>query len=133
MITRPDIHSSMANPFTLKARILSIRHALDGLVVLIQTQPNAWLHLLATIIAISVGIALELSVAEWRWIVLAIALVWVAELFNTAIEFLCDVVSPDLQEGIKKTKDLAAAAVLIAATGAIVIGLLVFVPKLAAL
>ncbi len=122
----------MANPFTLKARIRSIRYALDGLIVLIQTQPNARLHLLATIIAISVGIGLKLSISEWLWIVLAITLVWMAELLNTAIEFLCDVVSPDIHKDIKKTKDLAAAAVLIVATGSIVIGLLIFIPKLVA-
>jgi diacylglycerol kinase (ATP) len=67
---------------------------------------------------------------DWRWIIVAIALVWVAEIVNTAFEHLCDVVQPDFHVSVKAAKDVAAGAVLIAALAAAAIGVLVFLPYL---
>ena len=76
----------------------------------------------------ALGFAVGLSTAEWCWIVLAIRSVWTAEALNTAFEFLADVASPEFHPLVKHAKDVAAGAVLIAAVGAGIIALLVFVP-----
>ena len=114
-------------------RLKSLAHALRGVDHIVRTQPNARLHLLAAVLACAAGAYFGLGRAEWLWISVAIALVWSAEAFNTALELLADVLHPARHAGIGRAKDVAAAAVLIAALGAAVIGLLVFVPHLAAL
>ncbi|HET9463420.1 MAG TPA: diacylglycerol kinase family protein [Thiobacillus sp.] len=114
-------------------RLKSFVYALQGLAYLVRMQPNARLHLLAALLVCAAGIYFGLGRAEWLWISLAIALVWSAEAFNTALELLADVLHPARHPGIGRAKDVAAAAVLIAALGAAVIGLLVFVPHLSGL
>lgn len=109
-------------------RLKSFVYALQGVAHLVRTQPNARLHLLAAVLVCSVGGYVGLSRAEWVWVVVAITLVWSAEAFNTALEQLADALHPQQHPGIGRAKDGAAAAVLIAALGAAVIGLLVFVP-----
>jgi diacylglycerol kinase (ATP) len=95
---------------------------------MLRTQHNAWLHAVATVAVIAVGVAVRLSVSEWCWIVLAITSVWTAEALNTAFEFLTDVASPDFHPIAEKAKDVAAGAVLLAACGAAVIGVMVLGP-----
>ena len=95
---------------------------------MLKTQHNAWLHAVATVAVIGVGVAVRLSVSEWCWIVLAITSVWTAEALNTAFEFLTDVASPDFHPIAEKAKDVAAGAVLLAACGAAVIGVMVLGP-----
>jgi diacylglycerol kinase (ATP) len=114
-------------------RLKSLAHALRGVDHIVRTQPNARLHLLAAVLVCAAGVYVGLGRAEWLWISVAIALVWSAEAFNTALEQLADVLHPARHAGIGRAKDVAAAAVLIAALGAAVIGLLVFVPHLAGL
>ena len=116
----------MAFRFAERAR--SFRHALNGIVVVIRREPNALIHLMATIVVIALGFYEALSPTEWCVIVLAIGLVWVAEAFNTAIEFLGDEISSEKRTGIGFAKDVAAGAVLLAAICSLVLGLLVFVP-----
>ena len=111
-------------------RLKSLAHALRGVDVIVRTQPNARLHLLAAVLVCAAGLAFGLSRAEWLWINAAIVLVWSAEAFNTALEKLADALHPASHPGVGRAKDVAAAAVLIAAVGAAVIGLLVFVPHL---
>jgi diacylglycerol kinase (ATP) len=111
-------------------RFKSMRCAGAGVVTTVRSQRNAWLHLVATVAAITLGCALRLSTSEWCWIVTAIGAVWVAELMNTAIEILCDVVSPEFNAGIGRAKDAAAGAVLMAAITAALIGVCVFGPHL---
>lgn len=106
-------------------------YAAQGVVFLLRTQANARIHLLATVAVCAAGAALGLGRAEWLWIVVAIVLVWSAEAFNTALECLADALHPEQHPGIGRAKDVAAAAVLIAAVGAALIGLLVFAPHLA--
>jgi len=83
---------------------------------------------LATIIVILAGVLFQLSRTDWCAICVAVALVWMAEAFNTALEFLCDEVSLEMRERIGRAKDVAAFAVLIAALLSVCIGVLTFYP-----
>jgi diacylglycerol kinase (ATP) len=122
----------MSDPFTFTGRLRSVRHALEGIRLVLASQHNAWVHLGATILVVGAGVVLRLDRLEWCWIVAACVAVWVAEAFNTAFEFLCDVASPEFHPEVKKAKDVAAGAVLLTALGAVVIGVLVFGPHLLA-
>ncbi len=108
----------------------SFIHAWEGICILFVTQRNMRIHLVAAFGAIGGGIWLRLSRYEWLWVLLAISLVIVAEALNSAIEFVCDRLSPDYDPLIKKAKDTAAGGVLIAALLAVAIGVGVFGPRL---
>ena len=114
--------------FSFAARARSFVHAGRGLVVLVVTQHNAWIHLAATTAVIAAGVVFEIARWEWAWLILSIGLVLAAEAMNTAIEALADVVSPEFNASVGRAKDLAAAAVLILAIVAALIGVLVFLP-----
>lgn len=114
--------------FSIAARLKSFQYAFAGFVFMMRTQHNAWLHLVATILVIGAGFALRVSADDWRWLLAAIALVWVAETVNTAFEHLCDVVSPEFHPSVKRAKDIAAAAVLVCAIASTIIGALTFAP-----
>lgn len=119
-----------AEVFTLSARIRSVRHAIQGIGLMLRTQHNAWIHALATVGVILTGVYFGVSVPEWCWLVLAIVSVWTVEALNTSLELLADVASPDFHPLVAKAKDVAAGAVLLAALGAVVIGILIFGPYL---
>lgn len=114
----------------LKKRLNSFRYAGAGIAALFRSEPNAKIHLVLTIASVAAGFFFHLTTTEWCVIILAISLVLSAEAFNTAIEQLTDLVSPDFHPLAGKVKDLAAGAVLITAIGAAVTGLIVFLPKL---
>ena len=95
---------------------------------MISSQHNAWIHAAATVLVVMVGLFLRLNSAQWCWIVLAIMSVWTAEALNTAFEFLTDVASPEFHPLAARAKDVAAGAVLIAAIGSVVLGMLVSGP-----
>ena len=116
--------------FTLASRLRSIRFAVRGMRSMLASQHNAWIHTAASIVVVVAGIFCRLDRTEWCLIVIAIMAVWAAEAMNTALEFLCDVASPEFHPLVEKAKDVAAAGVLIVAIGAIFIGLLVFGPHL---
>jgi len=97
---------------------------------MLRTQRNAWIHAAVSVAVLSVSLWLGLDAAEWCWIVLAMMAVWTAEGINTALERLADAVSTDPDPLIGQAKDAAAGAVLIAAAGAAMIGLLVLGPRL---
>src|SRR5436309_1303842 len=111
-------------------RIRSIRCAFRGIGIMLASQQNAWVHAVATIIVTIVGLYLGLSKAEWCWIILATVAVWTAETINTAFEFLTDVASPEFHPLAGKAKDVAAGAVLIAAIGSVIIGVVILGPYL---
>ena len=125
-----DTASAPRPAFTVLGRLKSVRYALAGIAVMLRTQHNAWLHLAATVAVIAAGLILRIDANDWRWLVVAVVLVWVSEGMNTAFEHLCDVVSPDFHASVKISKDIAAGAVLITAIGAVILGLLIFVPYL---
>ena len=116
-------------PNWLKRRLRSFVYAGRG-VWLLRSEPNARIHLLATAFALIAGTALELSGLEWALIVVAIALVLMAEALNTALEQLANALMPSHHPLVGSAKDLGAGAVLIAAVGAAVIGALVLGPHL---
>jgi diacylglycerol kinase (ATP) len=115
---------------TFTGRLRSVSCAVHGIAIMMRTQHNAWIHALATVAVIAVGFSVRLSAGEWSWIVLAIVAVWTAEALNTAFEFLTDVASPEFHPIAGQAKDVAAGAVLLAACGAVAIGLLVLGPRL---
>lgn len=119
--------------FSVSGRLRSARHAIEGIVELLKSQQNAWIHAVATLCVIAAGLFFGVTTGEWSALILAITLVWVAEALNTAFEFLCDVVSPEFHPLVKKSKDVAAGAVLLSAIGAAVVGLVVFLPHLLAI
>jgi len=114
----------------LRQRINSFKYAFAGIADLYKTQPNVWIHTTVAILVIIAGIYFSISQTEWCLIVFAIGTVISAEAFNTAIEHLTDLVSPNYHELAGKTKDVAAAAVLISAIGAAIVGILIFLPRL---
>ena len=95
-----------------------------------QSQHNTWLHAVATIMVCAASLVLQISRIEWCLIALSIVTVWTAEAFNTALECLTDLASPELHPLAGKAKDVAAGAVLITAVGAATIGAVVFIPHL---
>jgi len=120
-----------SNPLTFTGRLRSVKFAVRGIATMLRTQHNAWLHATATVLVITAGLVVGLSVSEWCWIALAITSVWTAEALNTAFEFLTDVASPDFHPIAEKAKDVAAGAVLLAAGGSVVVGVLVLGPHVA--
>ncbi len=101
---------------------------MQGIVFSVKTQRNIRIHLLATILVIFLGTTLEVSLNDWRWLLLCIALVWFSELINTAFEYLCDVIMPEFHLSVKRAKDIAAGAVFICAGVAVVIGVMTLWP-----
>lgn len=109
----------------------SFRYAFRGLVSLFRSQPNARIHLAVLAAVLAAGFLFEISRLEWLAVVVCAALVLSLEAVNTAVEHLTDLVSPGFHPLAGKAKDVAAAAVLVAALGSVVVGLLVFLPKVA--
>jgi diacylglycerol kinase len=108
----------------------SFGYAAEGLVAIVRTTPNFWLHLVAAAIALALGLALHLQPSEIALIVVMIAVVLSVEAFNTALEALADVATPDFHPLVKRAKDISAAAVLISAIAAVVVAALLFLPRL---
>lgn len=108
----------------------SFGYAFEGVSALFRNENNARFHLLAAIVVLMAGIGFDIDSKEWALLVPAIGGVWAAEAFNTALEKLCDLVSPNVHPQIKSIKDLAAAGVLIMAVVAVVIGMLIFGEKI---
>jgi len=117
------------NNFT-RGRLFSFKYAFAGLRYVLITQRNAWIHTTITAAVIIVALFLELSFQDWGILLLAIGLVWTAEIFNTALEALVNLVSPQPHPLAKIAKDVSAAAVLISAVISIGIGLLILLPPL---
>ncbi len=116
--------------FSVVDRFRSFGFAGRGIYSFLRTEHNAWLHFAATGIVAAAGMAVHLSGSEWIAILFAVAIVWIAEMFNTCLERLMDHLSPDYSEPVKFIKDVSAGAVLIAAIVAAIVGLLVFIPHL---
>ena len=120
----------MSRPFEFTGRIRSFRYAFIGIGTMLKSQHNAWVHAVVTAGVLSAGGIWHINRMEWCVVVLAIMAVWTAEALNTAFEFLADATSPEFHPLIKHAKDVAAGAVLISAMGSVVIGLIIFLPKL---
>jgi diacylglycerol kinase (ATP) len=120
----------MTAPRRARSRIAAFRHAFSGWWYVVRTQRNAWIHALATLMTVSLGIWLGLERRDWAILLLAIALVWLAEFINTALEAAVDLASPEMHPLAQVGKDVGATAVLIAAITAAIIGILIMGPPL---
>ena len=115
--------------FSLLKRIKSFSYAFNGLLILFKEEHNARIHLFGAIVTTAAGFYFEISKYEWLALILVIGLVITLEIINSAIEGIADFISPNYHEMIKKIKDLGAAAVLTGAITAMIIGGLIFIPK----
>lgn len=113
-----------------RRRLASFVYAFEGWWFVLRTQPNAWIHALVSLVVFALAAWLDISRVEWAILLLAILIVWMAEFFNTALEAVVDMTMPDVHPLAKVGKDVAAAAVLVGAVGAVVIGLLIMGPPL---
>lgn len=120
----------MAGENQVRKRLASFRFAFKGIAYMMKTQRNAQIHFIAAVAAIVLGFVYKIDFIEWCLVVIAIGLVLMAEMFNTAIEFLIDLVSPEIQNKAGKAKDIAAGAVLITTISAAIIGSIIFLPKM---
>lgn len=114
----------------VRARLTSFKNALIGWWHVIKTQKNAWIHVVATVIVILMAFWLEIRLVDWAVLIITIAMVWIAEFLNTALEIVVDLASPNLHPLARVGKDVGAASVLIAAASAVVIGILIMGPPL---
>jgi diacylglycerol kinase len=108
----------------------SFGNAFNGLRYALQTQRNARIHLTVTLVVLAAGLWLGLDLVEWCLIILSIGMVWMAELSNTVLENVVDLLSPDYHVLAKTAKDVKAGVVVMASLSAALVGVLVFGPKL---
>ena len=112
----------------LRRRLASFGHSGRGVWVALRHELHLRLHAAATVVVIGLGLYCGLSRLEWALVALAVAGVWTAELLNTAVEVLTNLVSPGYHPLAGRAKDIAAGAVLLASLGAVAVGVLVFWP-----
>ncbi|MBQ5750607.1 MAG: diacylglycerol kinase family protein [Bacteroidaceae bacterium] len=115
--------------FSLMERFRSFVYAGRGLQLLFH-EHNTWIHLTATFCVVVVGLWVSLSFVQWAIAIILLGGVWIAEALNTAIERFFDHVTPEQHPEIGRIKDIAAAAVLMAAITAVAAGLCIFVPAI---
>jgi diacylglycerol kinase (ATP) len=116
--------------FSFQSRLSSFEFAFKGIFKFFLQEPNAWIHLVATIIVFIAAVFFKLSNNELIAIVVVTGFVWAAEIFNTAIERIMDFISIKKNPEIEFIKDLAAGGVLVSAITAMITGAIVFIPKL---
>ena len=112
--------------FSIVKRAKSFTHAGRGLWVFLRTTHNAWVHLAILALAVVMGLYFRISYIDWMLLTFAAGFVLMAEAFNTAIEIDIDLTSPEFHPYARDTKDVAAAAVLISAITAVIIGISIF-------
>lgn len=110
--------------------LLSLKHAFNGIMYVLKNENNSRFHLVATILVIILAVFLNLSRIEWVFLILVIFLVWFAEILNTAMEKMYDIIEPNINPKVKIGKDLSAAAVLATAILSVIVGVLILGPKL---
>lgn len=116
--------------FSVTKRLKSVGFACIGLKTLFQHEHNFRIHFIAATMAVVLGFICKISPLEWIAVCFSIGMVMTAEAINTALENLADFVSPDKHNSIKTIKDVSAAAVLISALCALIVGLIIFLPKM---
>ena len=124
------ITDTYGKKFSFSQRFKSFSYAWSGIKSVLKKEHNTWIHLFLTITAMILAIVFKLTAAQWSALIIVTAMVWMAELFNTCIEKIMDFSSTDFHPQIKLIKDMAAAAVLIASIAALIIGAIIFVPKI---
>lgn len=114
----------------IKSRLRSFGYAFQGWSYVLRNEPNSWIHAIVTLLILLLAFWLHIPARDLAVILLTIAVVWAAEFFNTAIENIVDLASPEEHPLAKVSKDVSAAAVLIAALISIMVGLLILGPPL---
>lgn len=114
----------------MKLKWSSFRAAFAGVSFLLRTQIHARWHLLATVLVVASGAGFRVTKVEWLALILALALVWVTEAVNTAVEQACDAITMEKHPHIAHAKNVAAGAVLLAAVSAALVGAVIFVPEI---
>lgn len=112
-----------------KRGLIGLEYALNGLKEAFKRERNFRIHLFVTVIVIGFCIYYNLTAIEWMFIIIMIQIVLIAELVNSLMERIIDYIKPDYHIQAKIIKDIAAAVVLIAAIFSIIVGLIVFIPK----
>ena len=130
LITIIDMDVRGRIPFSWRARARSFRYAFAGMITLFRQEHNVRIHCVAAVCAVIAGCLCRISALKWCMVVGCIGAVLMAEAFNSAIEAVCDKVSPEYSVFIKKAKDVAAAAVLFVAIASVIIGCVIFVPAI---
>jgi diacylglycerol kinase (ATP) len=119
------------NPrFSIIARFNSIKYALRGIKGFFIAEHNAFMHMVATLLVIILSLLFGVTNTEAMLIMLVVCGVWASELFNTAIEKIADMVTTEIHPVIKLVKDLSAGAVFVTAMCALIIGMVIFLPKI---
>jgi diacylglycerol kinase (ATP) len=118
------------NRFSIAGRMRAFGYAIAGLIYAFKIGHAIWIQSAIAAVVVLVGLYLKISASDWRWIALAITLVWTTEIMNTAVETVCDALHPEHHKMIGVAKDAAAGAVLMAAIGAVTIGLITLWPYL---
>lgn len=113
-----------------KRLINSFKYAISGIITSFKTERNMKIHILVMILVIIAGIVFKLSLLDWIILVIMFGLVISAELFNTAIETTIDMITKEKNEKAKIAKDVAAGAVLVLAVASVIVGLIIFIPKI---
>ena len=113
-----------------RSRALSFKYAFAGWWYVLRTQRNAWIHALISLTVMAMAVWLRLDRRDWAVLILTIAVVWMAEFINTALEAVVDLASPQMHPLAKVGKDVGAAAVLIASLSSVFIGLIILGPPL---
>ena len=113
-----------------KKLINSFKYAISGIITSFKTERNMKIHILVMISVIIAGIIFKLSLLDWIILVIMFGLVISAELFNTAIETTIDMITKEKNEKAKIAKDVAAGAVLVLAIVSVIVGLIIFIPKI---
>lgn len=115
---------------SMNKRIKSFGYAFQGIKAVISTEVNMQIHLAISVLVIIFGYWFDISSAEWIACLLCMAVVWGLEMMNTALETVVDLVSPEVHPLAGRAKDIAAGAVLLAAIISVIVGLIVFLPKI---
>jgi diacylglycerol kinase (ATP) len=116
--------------FSLTSRLKSFKPALHGIGILLKYEHNSRIHLFILVMVIVAGILFKISAADWLAIILVSGFVFASECFNTAIECLSDMITGELNENIRRAKDVASAGVLIAAAVSVITGFIIFIPEI---
>ncbi|HEY0750684.1 MAG TPA: diacylglycerol kinase family protein [Chitinophagaceae bacterium] len=116
--------------FRIRDRLKSFRYAWDGIKAMYQTEHNLYIHTVLTVLAFLLAFLFKVPRVEIIALVIVSGMVWVAEIFNTVIEKIMDFITTEKHPLIKKIKDMAAAAVLLTAIIAVIVGGLIFIPKI---
>ena len=116
--------------FSIKKRIKSFSYAFAGLRVLFREEHNSWIHTMAAVLAIAAGFLFRISPGEWIAVIIVIGMVFSAEILNSSLERTADFVKAERDDRKRDIKDLGAAAVLVTAITAALVGIMIFLPKI---